>query len=473
MRYLIAFCIMLISPSAAAQFDTPLIPASGGFSETIRDVDISGDVAVVATNGSGADEDTVFVFRRNGTTWLPDTAFVPPNAQLISGVAVHGERIVVGDVWADLFGLNAGAAYVYDYKNGAWVHTDTFAGIDTDDFDQFGADVSLTDSVAVVGAASGHPSGVDGAVYVFRLQADSSYAQEAKLFPGLAFFDGSFGENLGVSASPSGERVLSGQPTGKPGFPEAAYYYIRSGAPADPNGGWVLEDTTAAPPSQPDIGYGFRVAINGDLALVLSSEGTYVYQWQGEEWLEESILPREDGDSVALTTGSLAILGVEGTDDAAENAGALHLYVRDGSGDWPLLTVLTASDAEAGDLLGDETAVDGLWVVTHGTRKAWVFDISTFVALEPTVPATAVVLSVYPNPTREYATVRFSTSEPERVTVALFDLLGRELAVVDDTYRSYGTHRVRIDTASLAAGVYAVRVTSVSGAASVMLSVIR
>jgi len=226
MRCLLLVLGLLISLPAAAQFDTPLIPASGGYSETIKAVDISGDVAVVATNGSTADEDTAYVSPRIGSNWLPDTAFVPPNAQVVFGVAVHGDRIIVGDIWSGTFGVSAGAAFVYDYKNGNWMHTATFGGVDTDDFDQFGAAVGLTDSLAVVGAASGHPSGVDGAVYVFRLQSDGSYAQEAKLFPEQAFFDGSFGEDLAVSD----DRVLSGQPTGKPGFPEAAYYYVRSGS---------------------------------------------------------------------------------------------------------------------------------------------------------------------------------------------------------------------------------------------------
>ncbi|HLT48314.1 MAG TPA: T9SS type A sorting domain-containing protein [Rubricoccaceae bacterium] len=454
----LALLALALAPATAAQYDTPLVPASGGYSDGIEDVDISGDVAVVVTRGSSAPPaDSVYVFRRVGAAWLPDTVFVPPGGQLNRSVAAHGDRIVVGDTRADITGSNSGAAFVYDYQGaypgGAWVHTGTLTGLDTDEFDQFGAAVDLTDSLAVVGAASGHPSGFDGAVYVFRRQPDSGYVQEAKLFPEQPFFDGSFGEDLAVSATASGERVLTGQPTGKPGFPETAYFYARTGPPGAPDGGWVLEDTTMGP--QPDIGYGGAVALNGDLALVASGAGEFVYRREDTGWAEEALLPQAENNSVALM-GSLAIIGVGASDVAGENAGALHLYAHSGSGSWSPLAVLTATEAETGDFLGDVTRVDGTQVITAGIQKVWVFDLSTLVSVEE-APAEAGPLSVYPNPTRDYATVQFSMTEPGRMQVMLHDVLGREIALVEEGTRAAGTHRVRVATASLAAGVYVVR----------------
>src|SRR5690606_42153363 len=122
-------------------------------------------------------DDSDTVFRRVGSATLPDTVFVPPGRHLDQYIAANGGRIVVGDTRADITGSNSGAAFVYDYQGAypgvAWVHTGTLTVLDTDEFDQFGAAVDLTDSLAVVGAASGHPSGFDGAVYVFRRQPDS------------------------------------------------------------------------------------------------------------------------------------------------------------------------------------------------------------------------------------------------------------------------------------------------------------
>src|SRR5690606_7201349 len=100
--------------------------------------------------------------------------------------------------------------------------------------------------------------------------------------------------------------------------------------------------------------------------------------------------------------------------------------------------------------------VDGTQVITAGIQKVWVFDLSTLVSVEE-APAEAGPLSVYPNPTRDYATVQFSMTEPGRMQVMLHDVLGREIALVEEGTRAAGTHRVRVATASLAAGVYVVR----------------
>jgi len=69
-------------------------------------------------------------------------------------------------------------------------------------------------------------------------------------------------------------------------------------------------------------------------------------------------------------------------------------------------------------------------------------------------------LEAYPNPSSGSVTVVLTSSEAAEVTVAVFDVLGREVAVLHDGLLAAGTHRLAFDGAGLPAGVYLVRVES-------------
>ena len=65
-----------------------------------------------------------------------------------------------------------------------------------------------------------------------------------------------------------------------------------------------------------------------------------------------------------------------------------------------------------------------------------------------------------PNPTSGTATVRFALAAPGVVRVAVYDVLGREVAVLVDAERPAGPHTVRVDAARLAAGTYVLRLVA-------------
>ena len=65
-----------------------------------------------------------------------------------------------------------------------------------------------------------------------------------------------------------------------------------------------------------------------------------------------------------------------------------------------------------------------------------------------------------PNPFSARTTVQFKLAEPEHVTLALFDVLGRLQTRHLDRVMEEGTHRIDIDATHLPAGVYVARLTS-------------
>ncbi len=117
-----------------------------------------------------------------------------------------------------------------------------------------------------------------------------------------------------------------------------------------------------------------------------------------------------------------------------------------------------------------------------GPAREWVYR-----TVEPVTQAFAVAgeagpvdaapgvlgVSVRPNPAGGRVEVVLTTAEASSVRVVITDALGREVAVVLDGAVASGEHVVGVDTAAWPAGVYVVRVTAGSQAATARLVVAR
>lgn len=86
------------------------------------------------------------------------------------------------------------------------------------------------------------------------------------------------------------------------------------------------------------------------------------------------------------------------------------------------------------------------------------------VATEGAPESAAAALSVFPNPSRDAATVRFTLDRPQRVTLALYDVLGRRVLSRDLGAQPAGEATHRIDMTSLPTGVYIVCLDGDAGA---------
>lgn len=104
----------------------------------------------------------------------------------------------------------------------------------------------------------------------------------------------------------------------------AAYVFVKSGA------GWVLQATLRAAQADVEDHFGYSVAIQGDTILVG--------------------VPYED-------SASRSINGDE-ADNLAENAGAVFVFVRNGS-QWTRQAYLKAANADPGDQFGKSVAIHG------------------------------------------------------------------------------------------------------------------
>jgi hypothetical protein len=80
------------------------------------------------------------------------------------------------------------------------------------------------------------------------------------------------------------------------------------------------------------------------------------------------------------------------------------------------------------------------------------------VALAPLTYA----LSAFPNPFNLTTTLSFSLQREGRARIAVFDILGREVAVLADEIFTAGEHRVILDGSALPSGLYFARLESSS-----------
>ncbi len=89
------------------------------------------------------------------------------------------------------------------------------------------------------------------------------------------------------------------------------------------------------------------------------------------------------------------------------------------------------------------------------------------------LPTEVVLVGAYPNPFSRQATVGFALPEAQRVTVKVYDVLGREVARLVDGEIEAGRHEAVLDGASLPSGVYLVRLVTATGTQTERLTLVR
>ena len=242
---------------------------------------LDGDVLVVGADrhahGPG-EAGAAYVFRWNGSAFVQEAELMASDRaggdNFGSGVAVSGERIVVGAPGCDTTaGADQGALYVFERVGGAW--TEVFKGIASD-----GASVALGWRVSLDGnralAASPLSGGLNGAVYSF-LRGSAGWAPETIFTPPAGTGTGEFGYGQSVSA----DVVAIGMPfcTGS-----GAVFVYRLVA-----GSWTLEASLHLVDGNGLDQFGCGVELQGN-RFVAGARGLSVWNyWTGAAFLFERI----------------------------------------------------------------------------------------------------------------------------------------------------------------------------------------
>ncbi|MHC4574207.1 MAG: post-COAP-1 domain-containing protein [Planctomycetota bacterium] len=349
-------------------------------------VSISGDYAFAgayAGDGSQVDSGCVYVFRRDGQSWIEQaklTASDGAAGDRFGRLSVTGDYVIVGAEFDDDKGTNSGSAYVFKMPDAGWADATETAKLTASDGaggDAFGCIVSISGDYAIVGAYAGDGGEADsGAAYVFKRNGES-WTEQAK----LTGSDGQAGDQFGYSLSISGEYVIVGahEDDDRGTNSGSAYIYKRSGDTWDEVSKLLASDGAA-------YDYlGISVGISGGYTIIGSyydddsgtnSGSAYIFQNicvpEPPCWQEEAKLTASDGaaydhfGSPLSIAGDYAIVGSHSDDDNGADSGSAYIFKRQGD-NWIEHAKLAASDGGAGDRFGWSTCTDGIYAVV-GSR---------------------------------------------------------------------------------------------------------
>ena len=248
-----------------------------------------------------------------------------PNDEFGAGVALAGNRAVVGANSDDGIALNAGAAYVFDVTTGNQLFKLTANDGQANDF--FGLSVAAEGNLALIGALGDDDNGEhSGSAYLFDLTTGQ---QLLKLLPS----DGAANLAFGQAVALSGNLALVGQPTLLGDGPGAAYLF-------DASTGQELRKLVPEAGSIPF--FGTSVAIGGGHALVGSPADNFgqilnpsagsAHLFDIDTGQEVELLVPSDthsnmafGNAVALS-GTRALIGARTDNVNGDKSGSAYLF---------------------------------------------------------------------------------------------------------------------------------------------------
>lgn len=311
--------------------------------------------------------------------WVEQRVNVPgravENAHFGVSVAVQGSFALVG-AELDVSGSDdeqTGAVHVFQKQDGLWQPSIKLVTSDAVEYDFFGHAISMDGNTAAVSAYAAHVFGIPGAgaVYVFTVDSDNGWMEQAKLVAD----DAGPNEFFGASVAISGNTIVMGAPQASPNddlYRGSAYVFVRNS-----DGVWSQQAKLLAPDGTEWAMFGNTVAIDGNEVIVgamtenvngVSRRGSAnVFRRNSDgQWSHVTKLIASDGgyshgfgSSVSLD-GNLAMIGSQWAPAAGVgNVGAAYVFRKDTDGNWTERQKIEAIEGNFNDLFGNSLALQG------------------------------------------------------------------------------------------------------------------
>jgi|GEM_PF-1814304 len=277
-------------------------PNNAAFDQFGSSVAISGDNAVIGSMGvpisqSALSSGEVYFFSDVLGGWVETAFFSDPaaagNDEFGYEVSISGTNAVVGAPGTQLLGASypSGAAYFYSLDSGFWAQSGVASEFNETGADAFGSAVAISGTSAAVGAPywSGCTGGVECGQVIFYSDDSGTWTHNTVIADPSQVSGDNFGESLGIS----GTRALVGSPMVNGSGLGAVYFAsLTNGAwTLDPSGP-ISEPALTSPFVTPSAGdwFGLSVAIDGTTALVSAPDAgqaagvVYAYTYGANGW---------------------------------------------------------------------------------------------------------------------------------------------------------------------------------------------
>ncbi len=285
--------------------------------------------------------------------------------------------IAFGTLLAPLF-----AACLVSLSGGVFAHTEEaqFYGDQIPDpelpwweaHDWYANSVAIHGDTAVV-AAPHEGGGTSGVVYVYVRDGGGTWTEQAKIPNPAAVY------NFGVSVSIYDDTILiTALDAGDYQGTGYAYIYVRNGTT------WSLQQSLFGDSNDMD-GFGYAGSIYGDTAAVTAwhdddhggnAGAVHIFVRNGTTWTREAKLYPTDidindhfGRAVDIEGDTLAVNSMTDLNPAGQYAGNAYIFVRE-NGVWVQQAKLEASDGVGGDNLGVSLDINGDYLAAGALGKA-------------------------------------------------------------------------------------------------------
>lgn len=292
------------------------------------------------TNPPSCDSGSAYVFRRDDKTsqWTQRQKLIPNDIALTdhfgARLAMGADFILIGAPSDDDNGTDSGSTYAFRYDGRQWFQEQKLLPEDGAAGDEFGLDVAVDGDTAVIGAWLDDDRGVNaGAAYVFEYDG-KNWTERQKLLAS----DGTSLDYLGRALAIDGDVILMGVETDDPqGSDSGSAYVFRYDGQL-----WVEEQKLIPSDGAEFLAFGDSVGLSGDIAVIGSSldddngasaGSAYVCRFDGTVWVESEKLLASDGHEAHFFGGAIAvagdaaIVGAVGDDDQGIQSGAAYVFL--------------------------------------------------------------------------------------------------------------------------------------------------
>ena len=342
---------------SATPTETKIIASDGAQNDRFgKDVAISGD-GLYAIGGATYEADggsragAAYIFVKSGGSWSQQQKIVASDAATEhwfgNAVAINsdGTYAVVGAYQHDIYGSNAGAAFIFTRSGSTWTQQQRIVSSSFTATGYFGSDVSINgDGTYVAVGAMG-----ENAVEVFT-RSGSTWSFQARCQASDGAHNTSFGTTVEISRD--GTHLITGDNNKAGGG--AAYVFTRSGTSWSQQAKLVSTDLESA-----DY-FGYDVALNSDGTYAVvgsafedtgqtSAGSAYVFTRSGSTWTQQAKIQASDvtgsaffGSGTSMNSnGTFIIVGAYGLNS---RIGSVYIFERSGS-TWTQKLKLRGSDA--------------------------------------------------------------------------------------------------------------------------------
>ncbi|MFO0838848.1 MAG: hypothetical protein U1D55_10000 [Phycisphaerae bacterium] len=253
-------------------------------------VAISGDTIVAGSVYDWGETGAAYVFRFDGTTWRQEAKLTASDGlggdRFGQSVAIEGDTIVVGALWADVIWTASGAAYIFSRSNpGVWVEEIKLSPPSPTTLGYFGQSVELSNGRVLVGSQGADIAAPgSGEAYVFERYGAATWQLGSRLHPA----DAENSDGVGTTVALCGDRAIIGAPGDDDRALEAgAAYLFARGSDAI----WREMAKFTAPDGMAEDDFSGAVALAGDTVVVgaarrdqfgIDSGAAYVFAISGD-----------------------------------------------------------------------------------------------------------------------------------------------------------------------------------------------